>query len=133
MSKSKKAQSTEAKVSDSLSLLEVAALYDLSSVYVRNAIRHGELKTTLVPVAPESKTMKHMITREDASAWRESRKSRSRREDGRNKFTMYATPAELEQIQSLLANADVQALIERAHQKKDDGAEVEAELVAELQ
>jgi hypothetical protein len=106
-----------------LSLLEVARECELSDVYVRHAIRNKLLPTTMVPVRPDSKTMKHMISREDMLAWRETRKARSRRADGRNKFVLYARADELAQIQELLASNGIDTPIEKAYAKKEDDIE----------
>ena len=114
-----------------LSINDVAREFELSPIYVRNAIRHQLIETTMVPIAPESKTLKHLMTREAVVAWRETRNSRSRREDGRNKFTLYATPEEKAQIEALLANNEIGALIEKAYVKKVDDEASDDELVTE--
>ena len=113
-----------------LSIIEAAHETGLSQIYVRNAIRAHDLPTTMVPVTPESKTMKHLIAESALLQWRADRATRSRREDGRAKFTLYATAEEKQQIETLLANEGIGALIEKAYTKKaqtDDDEAVEAE------
>jgi len=108
-----------------LGIIEAANELGLSQVYVRNAIRHGALKSVLVPVREGAKTQKHQISRDDLDAWTASRSNRSRREDGRSKYTLYATTEEKARIEALLADNNVKALIEKGYTKHTT-AEAEA-------
>ena len=109
-----------------LGINDAALALGLSQVYVRNAVRHGDLKSVLVPVREGAKTMKHQISRDDLDAWTASRSNRSRREDGRSKYTLYATTEEKATIEALLLNNNVAALIEKAYVKHTT-IDVEAE------
>ena len=44
-----------------------------SDVYIRRSILAGKLESTKVPVAPESKTLKHQITGQAYLDWRAAR------------------------------------------------------------
>jgi hypothetical protein len=96
-----------------LGIKEAASKLGLSELYVRNAIRSGKLETTMVPVAPDSKTMKHQITVKALEAWRASTSNRSRRDDGRGRFILYATEAELADLRKMLANAKLAVIVQK--------------------
>jgi hypothetical protein len=124
--KAKKSAKIATPIADNmLSINDIAHEFDLSAMYVRNAIRTGVLATVMVPINPESKTMKHLVERDIVIAWRASRAGHSRRADGRSKFTMYATAEELARVQQLLSDNAIETPIEKAYIKKDDEAEVE--------
>lgn len=111
--------STNVEGVEMLDINEVAMRYNLSAVYVRNAIRHGKLATTLTAVSETSKTQKHMIAVSDVEAWRAASSARSHREDGRSKYNLYATAEERAAIEALLANNQIEALITKAYTKAE--------------
>jgi hypothetical protein len=103
MSKNSKTTPTNA---ESFTINSAAAALGLSQMYVRRAVNLGQLKSHLVPINPEAKTMKHVITAEDLNEWRKTRIQR-KRADGRGRFTLHATPEELKAIQELLGDSDL--------------------------
>lgn len=115
----------ELAATDTLGIKEVAAMLGLSQVYVRHAVRNGNLKTTKVPISEDSKTMKHVILVSEIERWRNATGGHSRREDGRSRFLLYATAEELEKVKVLLAKANNGAIIEKQVYVKHQPADVE--------
>ena len=99
-----------------LGIKDVAKELGLSEVYVRRMILKGKIETIKKEI--RTNTFKHLITREEVERWRSSVASRSKREDGRSKFTLYSTKEEYEAIQKLLKEQDIQALIQRSNKVK---------------
>ena len=110
--------------SKELLTIKTAALkYNKSQVYIRRAIRQKDLETTLVPISKGAKTMQHMFTEEAWDAWRANRGGGSRRDDGRNKFSLYANKeTEIAVIKAAILKAlpdfDVEALLTVANPPK---------------
>lgn len=96
---------------------EICAITGLSPVYVRRMIQHGKIQTTKIEIGKN--TFKHFVSESELNRWRSSTEARTTREDGRNKFVMYATPAEFEAIQKLLGEYDLQTPIRRANKVKE--------------
>ena len=90
----------------------------LSEVYIRRMIQQGKIQTTKVQVG-DSEVWKHEISEATLTAWRNSAGTHTVRQDGRNKFVMYATPEELTALQALATEAKIGAVIEKAN-KPDD-------------
>jgi hypothetical protein len=110
-------------------LKEVAQELGLTEFRVRSAIRKGDLKTTMEPVKDGSKTNRHMIAEADVLAWRSATGSHTRRADGRNKYNIYMTPAEYDQVMALLVDAKLETPVIRANTHKVVAeAEAEAEI-----
>ena len=106
-----------------LTIKSASDKYGLSPVYIRRAIRVKDLESKLVPIAKGSKTKEHRFSVTAFKAWRASRSSRSHRDDGRNKMTIYVNlETELEVIKAAISKAlpefDVDALIMRANPAK---------------
>ena len=100
-----------------LSIKEVCSKYGLSEVYVRRMILKGKLASEKVEIA--TNTYKHMIAIEEVERWRKASKGvGSRRDDKRNKFTIYATHEEIAQVQKLIENAKIESPIVRSNAKK---------------
>ena len=100
-----------------LSIKEVCSKYGLSEVYVRRMILKGKLASEKVEIA--TNTYKHMIAIEEVERWRKASKGvGSRRDDKRNKFTIYATSEEIAQVQKLIENAKIESPIVRSNAKK---------------
>lgn len=95
-------------------LIEVSGL---SNVYIRRAISTGKLEATKERVG-DTKVFRNVVTESAYNAWRATTASRSRREDGRNKYTLYATAEEFAQIEELLAKAKNEAIVARANAAK---------------
>lgn len=93
-----------------------------SDVYVRRAIAQGKLKATKERIG-DTKVERNVISQEDYDAWRASVNTRSRRDDGRNKFTAYMTPEEYDDLRQHLLASDhlshLVDLIDRANKKKE--------------
>lgn len=83
----------------------------LCSNYIRKSIADGSIPSKLVPVN-NTKVNRREIVRTDYETWRATRKN-SKREDGRNKLNLYATPEERKQIEALLAQSHITAPIEK--------------------
>jgi hypothetical protein len=105
-----------------LTINEAAREFDLSAMYVRKAVRTGDLPTTLVAVKEGSATKRHEIDREAFIAWRAKASTHSKREDGRSRFILYATPEELEAVKATFADLPI---VKPVYGKKE--AEVAAE------
>ena len=102
-------------------LKEAAAEVGLTDFRVRTAIRKGQLASVKVPIG-DSKTLRHMITEAALKAWREASGAHTRRADGRNKYTLYATAEEYEAVMKLIAEHQLQTPIARANAKKTEPA-----------
>lgn len=94
-----------------LSLNAVSQRAGLTPQYVRTLIRKGILPSTLVPVAFESKVVRHMISEADLEAFQNRLTQRTKRDDKRNKYVFYATPEEKEQVLQALTVAKLEHLI----------------------
>lgn len=92
----------------------LASALGLSEVYVRRAILEKKLDTSLEPIKEGSEIMRHRITQASVDSWRGSTTSRSRREDGRNKFNLYATQEELAALKTMIEKAGSQVIIQKA-------------------
>ena len=109
---------------EALLTIKTAALkYNKSQVYIRRAIRQGDLETTLQPISKGAKTMQHVFTETAYADWRASRGGGSRIEDGRNKFSLYANKeTEIQVIKDAISAAlpdfDVEALVTVANPPK---------------
>jgi excisionase family DNA binding protein len=88
-----------------------------SAEYVRRAIHQGKILTTKVEIA--NNTFRHEIAHEELMKWRASAEGGgSRREDGRNKFTIYGTPSEMLALQALLKENGITLPLKRANKVK---------------
>jgi uncharacterized protein (DUF111 family) len=99
------------------SIKEARKELNLSEVYIRRMIQQEKLNTTKVAISAE--VWKHMISEEDLLAWRKNSNQRSIREDGRNKFVIYANADELAKIQQLLKANNINSPLERANKTED--------------
>jgi len=102
---------------DALSIKEAAEASGLSNVYIRRAILTGKLPSTKVQVG-DTEVMRHEIAVEDFNAWRASTASRSRRDDGRGKYTVYASPEEYAEIVELLKEKELETPIGKANDRE---------------
>ena len=120
---------TTAETEKVYDLKEAAKELGLTEFRVRSAIRAGDLKTYWEPTKPDSKTNKHMITESALREWRSKTGSHTRRADGRNKYNIYMTPAEYDQVMALLVDAKLETPVIRANTHKVVAeAEAEAEI-----
>ena len=97
---------------------EVADLVGLSQMRINGAMRAGLLKSHKEPIKEGSKTLRSMFDPKDVTAWREQTKTHSRREDGRNKFTIYATVEELDRVTKILKENEIETPIVRSNKVK---------------
>ena len=114
MAKNTNVSSTENQV---LTLKQAVALSNLSMIYIRRAINEGKLPAVKVQIG-STNVYRNEIKVADFEAWRANKATKTRREDGRNKFTLYATPAELAKLQKLIVEQKLEIPLERAHQPK---------------
>lgn len=98
-----------------LSIKAAAAEFGLSECWVRRMVHQGKLEHRRVQVG-DTKVTRIEIPRKALEA--RATGTRSRRADGRNKWVMYATPAELDAIQALLGDHDLAVPIARANPPK---------------
>ena len=105
-------------MNDKLSIKEICAEFELSPVYVRRAISRGDLKVAERRMIAKN-TEKIFVARAEVEAWRAKAGAHSPREDGRSKFVLYATSDELAEIEKLLEEANLEAIIKRANPAKE--------------
>jgi len=114
--------STENQV---LTLKQAVALSGLSMIYIRRAINEGKLPASKEQVGTTN-VYRNIIKTPDFEAWRASRNAKTRREDGRNKFDLYATATEYEKLSALCKANGLELPIKRAHTPKPKAAVEEA-------
>ena len=114
--------STENQV---LTLKQAVALSGLSMIYIRRAINEGKLPASKEQVGTTN-VYRNIIKTPDFEAWRASRNAKTRREDGRNKFDLYATQDELEKLSALCKANGLECPIKRSHTPKPKAAVEEA-------
>lgn len=104
-------------MNENLTIKEVCEELGLTMVYVRRMIQKGKIKTTKVEM--NKNQFKHLVSREEVERWRASITHRSTRDDGRNKFVLYATQDELAVIEQLLGENNIESIITRANKVKE--------------
>lgn len=105
------------KMKTKLSIKEVCSELGLSEVYVRRMILKGKIKSEKVEIA--ANTYKHLIERSEVERWRKEVKGSARaRSDGRNKYTIYGTKEEIEQLTKLIEKNKIETPMKRTNQKK---------------
>lgn len=97
---------------------EIVAKYNLSNVYVRRMIQQGKLITTKVPVIGMKNTFKHVVDEEELVRWRSS-SQHNKREDGRNRFILYATSEEKATLDELLKESELGVIVIRQNNVKN--------------
>lgn len=96
---------------------EIEKKFGFSSAYLRKSIKAGKLVTTQVSINDKG-GYKHVITEEALNEWRNNVGAHSSREDGRNKYTLYATPDEFAKLEKLMKDAKLEAPVQRANPSK---------------
>jgi len=104
------------KKEERLSIKEVSSEFGFSEVYIRRSISKKKLRSTKVQIAKN--TFKHLISREDIAIWRANLSTSRRREDGRNKYTLYANKDEFEKITKLLKDSKIESIVVRTNKVK---------------
>lgn len=98
-----------------LTIKEAAAEFGLSTVWIRRMVHQGALEVIRVQVG-DTKVERIEIARKSIEA--RATGSKSRRDDGRNKFTLYATPDEFEKLTELLEANGIASPVARANPPK---------------
>jgi hypothetical protein len=80
----------------SYDIKDAAKEAEMSEVYLRRLILQGKVKTTKVNVS--ANVWKHMISEEDLIALKSKMNHHNTREDGRNRFVLYANQDELAKL-----------------------------------
>jgi len=91
---------------DDLTIPEAALYTGFSEPYVRSLIRDQKLPSTLRPINPGSGIHAHYISLDDLTTFLENSRRRTRRNDSRNKYILYATPVELDETLRVLRAAN---------------------------
>lgn len=94
---------------------EVAQIAGLTVGYVRRAIQKGKLATSKVTIA--NNTFKHFVSETELNRWRATSETRTQRNDGRNKYTLYGTPAEVAKLMKLIEANKLETPIKRSNVK----------------
>jgi len=100
------------------SIKQAAAELNLSEVYIRRMIQNGKLPTIKTQVG-DTEIWRHEIDETTLAKWRSSAQTRTSRNDGRGKYTIYLTKAELARMQSILAEAKMTVPFEKANKPED--------------
>lgn len=95
---------------------DVCKILELSEVYVRRMVLKGKIVSRKIEI--RTNTYKHLITGQTLIDWRAGLQGHNKREDGRSKYTMYAKPEELAEIQALLDEKHNEAIIKRANEAR---------------
>jgi hypothetical protein len=95
-------------VPSGLSIKEASVALKCEQNYVRKLLREGKLTSNLVPTKPGSSVMKHLISKASIEARLTRQGDRTKREDGRNRWLIWATPSEMLALQSLLKDAGME-------------------------
>ena len=101
------------------SIKELSKMSGLSEVYLRRSISNGKLVTKKVKL--NKNQFKHIISEESFTEFRKNVSHKSKREDGRNKYTSYLNTQEYESLVKLLKDnglEEVSKLIQRTNQSK---------------
>ena len=99
---------------NSYTINEAAVKLELTPFYVRKCIREDKLSSTLEQIG-DTKVQRHIISEEELERFaNRPKKQVGKRDDGRNKYTIYLT---IEEYDELIAQHD-ELLIARANQKK---------------
>lgn len=96
----------------------VCKITGLSEMRVRNATRWGDLKSHLEPIKEGVKTEHRVYALADIQTWRAACGTHTKREDGRNKYTIHMTPDEYAKVQALLKTAKMELPLARANKVK---------------
>jgi len=92
------------------SIDEAAMFLGVDAHYVRKLVREGKLEAEWAPVKPGSQVMKHLISEEQLVA-RKSKQGQhaGSRADGRSKWVVYATDAEMKKLAAVAAEMGLPA------------------------
>jgi len=98
---------------------QASELLELTPFYVRKCVREGKIQTDLRPIEG-TKIMRHHISSEELEKFgNRERRGVGKRDDGRNKYTIYLLKEELDQVRELLTSIEFeQDLLVRANPPK---------------
>lgn len=112
-----------------LTIKEASEKYGLSTVWIRRMVHQNQLEVIRVKVGDTN--VERIEILETSIATRASG-SKSRRDDGRNKFVLYATPEEYETLTALLAEHKLETPIARANPPKSKKEKTRDDRAADL-
>jgi len=113
-------------INKSLSIKEAAVELNLSEVYIRRLISQGKLHTNKIFIS--ELVFKHVIDKEDLIALDQKHTSiRTMRNDGRNKYTLYARLDELALIEKYIKSINSGVIVERSNKTQDTKRRYEAQ------
>jgi hypothetical protein len=90
-----------------LSIKDAARYLAMNETYLRQLVRKGTIATKHEKVEGSETLWRHMIKVIDLESYRNNRGTRSRRTDGRGKFTIYLTADEVDKIHQLMPNLPI--------------------------
>ena len=97
---------------------EALEISGMDNPYFRKLIYDGKIEA-IKSAIPGTKIERYLVSRESLAAYMSKSKHNSRR-DGRNKFILYATPAEFEALTKLLEKGKLDLPLARANVKKTE-------------
>ena len=98
-------------------LRSAAVALNKSEQYLRKCVREGKLESTLVQVGA-SKIKRHEISASALEAFQNRSGARTSREDGRNKFVVYLTGEEYDELAATISEKAYADLLTRANPTK---------------
>lgn len=82
--------------------LKEAALYlGCNEMYLRKLVSAGKIASVKAPTKEGSSTLKYLISESALNEWKSAGRKGSARGDGRNKWIVYATKEEIQQVNEL--------------------------------
>ena len=99
-----------------LSIKEICSKYKLSPVYVRRSLLNGKLSGRKIEIM--NNTFKWLIDEDEVIRWRNTRSNSGKRKDGRNKYNIYCSKKEYEQLKKVLKENELQTPVRRSNLPK---------------
>lgn len=100
-----------------LTIKEASLEFGKSECWIRRMVHQGKLNDIKRVNVGDTKVKRIELSRAELSK-RLSSNSRTQRKDGRNKFTLYATPSEIEALTQLLEANEIAVPIARSNPPK---------------
>lgn len=94
---------------------QAAVRMGLTEPYVRALIRNDKLPSELRAIGFESQVSRHMITEQAIATFLKETTRKSRRNDGRNKYVLYANPAEIILVDEAIRKAGLTKVADMIH------------------
>lgn len=108
---------TEQRKSKTLTIREAARLAGTQEQYIRKLRKTGKIKSTMA-VVPGTRIPRWNLDRESFESYFSEKRTRTRRTDGRNKYTVYLTTSEYEVLSKLLKDNKLEVPLGRANPPK---------------